>query len=78
MTHARERLGKHIPEVTLLTTEGRLKAGIVKSEKKCSPSQRLARARLPWNYKRFGYNTYMNNSSGTLEGGELYQIRAKL
>jgi hypothetical protein len=31
MTPARQRLGKHIPEVTL-STEGRLKAGIVKSE----------------------------------------------
>jgi hypothetical protein len=32
MTPARQRLGKHVPEVTMLTTEGSLIAGIVKSE----------------------------------------------
>jgi F0F1-type ATP synthase epsilon subunit len=32
MTPARQRLDKHVPEVTLPTTEGRLKAGIVESE----------------------------------------------
>jgi hypothetical protein len=32
MTPARQRIGKHVPEVTLSTTEGHLKAGIVKSE----------------------------------------------
>jgi hypothetical protein len=30
MTPARQRLGKDVPEVTLSTTEGRLKAGTVK------------------------------------------------
>jgi hypothetical protein len=32
MIPARQLLGKYVPEVTLSTTEGRLKAGIVKSE----------------------------------------------
>jgi hypothetical protein len=32
MTSARQQLGKHVPEVMLSTTEGRLKAGIVKSQ----------------------------------------------
>jgi hypothetical protein len=31
MTPAKQRLGKHVPEVTLSTREGRLKAGIVNS-----------------------------------------------
>jgi hypothetical protein len=32
MTPAMQQLGKHVPKVTLSTMEGRLKAGIVKSE----------------------------------------------
>jgi hypothetical protein len=74
MTHARQRLGKHVPKVTLSTTEGRLKAAIVKSTTK----QRLTKAQLPWNYTRFRHNAYMNNSRGTLEGREFYPVLPKL
>jgi hypothetical protein len=56
MTPARQRLGKYVPEVTLLTTERRLKAGIVKSEQTSSARQQPARARVPWNYTRFHLN----------------------
>jgi hypothetical protein len=74
MTSARQRHGKHIPEVTLSTTEGSLKVGILKSEQTFSAGQRLARARLSWDYTRLRHNAYMNNSIGTLEGGDFYPV----
>jgi hypothetical protein len=78
MAPARQRLGKHVPGVTLPTTERRLKAGIVKSEQTSITRQQLAGARLPWNYIRFRYNAYMKNSSRTLEGDDFYPVLPKL
>jgi hypothetical protein len=108
MTLAGQRLGKHVPEVTMLTERHlellgfrilsivriliitrkkkkerrknkhlHLKARIFKLEQTSSAWQRLARARLPWNYTRFQHNAYLNNSSGTLEGGDFYLVLPK-
>jgi hypothetical protein len=74
MTPAMQRLVKHVPEITLSTTEAPFKAGIVNSIVR----QRLARTRLPWNYARFRHKAYMNSSSGTLGGGEFYPVLPKL
>jgi hypothetical protein len=78
MTPARQRLGKHVPEITLPTTEGRLKAGVWSQNKRpllgngllthvCHRINTLSR-----------HNTYMNNSSGTLEGRDFYLVLLKL
>jgi hypothetical protein len=77
MTPARQQLNKHIPEVTLPTKEGRLKARIVTSEYTSISRQRLVSSRLPRNYTHFWHNSYLNNSSGTLEGGEFYPVLPK-
>jgi hypothetical protein len=78
MTPARQRLGKHFPEVTLSSTEARLKAGIVKSEETSFARHRLVSARLPLNYTRFRHNACMSNSSGTLRGGDFYPVLPRL
>jgi hypothetical protein len=78
MSHARQRLGKHVPEVRLSTREGHLKAGIVNSEWTSIVRQRFAIAWLPRNYTRFQHNAYMNESNGTLEGGDFHPVLPKL
>jgi hypothetical protein len=74
MAPARQRLGKHFPEATLSPTEGRLKAGTVKSEQTSTARQQLASARFPRDYTRFRHNAYMNNSNGTIEGADFYPV----
>jgi hypothetical protein len=78
MTRARQWLGKHVPEVTLSTTEESLKSGIVESEWTYIAGQRIVNARLSRNYTRFRHIAYLNNSNETLEGGDFCPVLPKL
>jgi hypothetical protein len=71
MTPARQRLDKHPLEVMLSTTEGRLKAGLVKSDVHCQSA-------VAMELTRFRHIVYVSNSSGTLEGGGFYPVLLKL
>jgi hypothetical protein len=63
MIIASQRLGKHVPEVTLSTIEGRPKAGIVKSEWTSVAVKRLANTRFAkQRCACYGINTRLHNN----------------